>query len=103
MEDYLMTGLVGAGTAAISTLVTWLTTRRQYMADVKKRETEAEENYIGNIQRTMDFYQKLCDDTNERLQRVLEDNAKLRMEVDTLKTNQLKLMTEIRRLKNEND
>lgn len=101
MEEYITTAIVGAGTAAISTFVTWVSTKRQYLADVKKRETEAEENYIANIQRTMDFYQKLCDDTNARLQRVLDDNAKLRAEVETLKARQQTLMAEVERLNKE--
>lgn len=101
MEEYVVTAIVGAAASAISTFVTWVSTKRKYLADVKKREAEVDNDHIANIQRTMEFYQKLCDDTNARLQLVLEDNAKLRIEVDALKCNQQKLIAEISVLRSE--
>ena len=67
---------VGVITAPISSIITWLLARKKYRAEVNS-------NVIENMQKSLDFYKQLSDDTNKRLEEVLERNNKLedRLEV----------------------
>ncbi len=100
MENYITTGIVGAATAAISTIVTWLTTRRQYMADIRKRNFESDGDNIENYNKMLAFYQKLCDDSNERLEALLRKYNELLAECERLRSEQEVLKRQIDALQN---
>ena len=53
--------IVGVVTAPISSVITWLLARKKYRAEVNT-------NIIENMQKSLDFYKQLSDDTNRRLQ-----------------------------------
>lgn len=101
MNEYITTGLVGAATAAISTLVTWLTTRRQYMADIRKRDAETEGDTIDNYTNMLLFYQKLCDDSNERLENLLRKYNEVLAECEKLRAEQEVLKRKIEELQSK--
>lgn len=103
MDDYITTGVVGAATAAISTLVTWLSTRRQYLADVRKKDAEAEDGKIGNYDRMLAFYQKLCDDISARQEALLRKCDELRVENAKLREGQEALRRRVTQLQSELD
>lgn len=77
MEEILITGGVGIATSAISAVVTWILARRKY-------NSEVDSNLIENMEKSLEFYEKLSDDNKTRLDKALAENASLRKSVDEL-------------------
>lgn len=95
MEQEIITALVGTGSAAISSFVTWLLSRRQQNADI-------DNTVIEGMQKSLEFYEKLSDDTKKRLEEAVEErimlNAKIEQqgkELADLKSEMLKLSISI--------
>lgn len=68
----IVTGVVGLITTVTSGWVSWLFAKKKYNAEV-------DSSLIGNMQQSLAFYTKLCDDSRERLeytQRRLEETEK---------------------------
>ena len=69
--------LLTAGTtvvcSSLSSLVTWLLSRKKYNSEVKG-------NDINNMQHSLDFYEDLSDDHRARLHSLLDENKELREE-----------------------
>ncbi len=101
MNEILIGG-AGVIFSAISSGVTWILARRKY-------NSEVDGNLIQNMQKSLDFYQKLSDDNKERLEKaladnthlrtaiegLLEENKQLKKEIDSVKDQMLKLTTSI--------
>lgn len=95
MEQEIITAMVGTGSAAISSFVTWLLSRRQQNADI-------DNTVIEGMQKSLEFYEKLSDDTKKRLEEAVEErvalNAKIEQqgrELADLKSEMLKLSISI--------
>lgn len=80
------------GTGILTTIVTHILTKRKYKAEVDKLSTEVQGDNIGNMDKSLDFYEKWVSNTNKRLDEVLknqdrliEENASLRNELNTVK------------------
>lgn len=80
--------IVGVVTAPISSVITWLLARKKYRAEVNT-------NIIENMQKSLDFYKQLSDDTNRRLQEVLERNDKLEDQIRDLQRQVFALMSTV--------
>ena len=80
--------LVGVITAPISSVITWLLARKKYRAEVNS-------NIIENMQKSLDFYKQLSDDTNSRLLEVLERNNKLEDQIGDLRRQVFTLMNTV--------
>lgn len=93
MSD-LLTVIVGLVSAFGSSLVTWIFARRKY-------NSEVDGNVIDNMQKSLDFYEKLSDDTQNRLNTVLEENKELREENKVLKEKVSSLEKEVNFLKDQ--
>lgn len=84
----LITGGVGIITTVISGWTSWFFARRKY-------NSEVDNNLIGNMQQSLEFYKKLSDDNKNRLDEVLKRNAELKQEIGDLRKQMFSLMNSI--------
>ena len=98
--DLIVTSIIGVVCTGLSSLITWLLTRRKY-------NTEVEHNNIENMEGSLEFYERLTASSNKILAEVLEksenlaqSNVELLIEVQNLRA-QIGILTEV--LKNELD
>lgn len=98
--DVVITAVVGVFCTGISSLITWLLSRKKY-------NTEVEHNTIENMEGSLDFYERLSASKNNILEEVLDKyeklaqtNVELILEVQSLRA-QIGILTEV--LKNELD
>ena len=82
----IITGVVGLVTTIVSSLITWLLSRKKYNAEVNHDE-------IVNMKESLEFYKDLSESNQRTLTEILErseelanTNIKLLMEVQNLKT-----------------
>ena len=94
MTDILITGGVGIVTSIISGWTSWILARRTYTSEV-------DGNLIENMQNSLEFHQDLRNDTEQRLNKVLEDNVALRQTVEELLKENKQLKREIDTLKDQ--
>lgn len=87
MIDVIITGAVGLVTSIVTGVASWLFARKKYNAEVDSTR-------IDNLQKSLDFYIKLADDNNKRLEDVLKRNEYLEKKDD-------KLEEEVARLRNQ--
>lgn len=84
----LITGGVGIITTVISGWTSWFFARRKY-------NSEVDNNLIKNMQQSLEFYKKLSDDNENRLDEVLKRNAELEQEIRDLRRQVFSLMNSI--------
>lgn len=84
----LITGGVGLITTVISGWTSWFFARRKY-------NSEVDNNLIKNMQQSLEFYKKLSDDNENRLDEVLKRNAELEQEIRDLRKQMFSLMGSI--------
>lgn len=84
----LITGGVGIITTVISGWTSWFFARRKY-------NSEVDNNLIKNMQQSLEFYTKLSDDNENRLDEVLKRNAELEQEIRDLRKQMFSLMNSI--------
>lgn len=84
----LITGGVGIITTVISGWTSWFFARRKY-------NSEVDNNLIKNMQQSLEFYKKLSDDNESRLDEVLKRNAELEQEIRDLRKQMFSLMNSI--------
>ena len=84
----LITGGVGIITTVISGWTSWFFARRKY-------NSEVDNNLIENMQQSLEFYKKLSDDNENRLDEVLRRNAELEQEIRDLRKQMFSLMSSI--------
>ena len=92
--DLIVTYIIGVVCTGLSSLITWLLTRRKY-------NTEVEHNNIENMEGSLEFYEKLTASNNKILAEVLKkseelakSNVELLIEVQNLRA-QIGILTEI--------
>lgn len=86
--EILSTILIAIVPSIVSSIVTYLLTRRKY-------NSEVDNNLIANMKQSLDFYKQLSDDNKERLEEVLKRNDALEKEVAELRKHILGMMTQI--------
>lgn len=98
--DLVLTSIIGVVCTGLSSLITWLLTRKKY-------DSEVEHNNIENMGGSLEFYERLSDSNNRILQEILDKyekvaqtNVELLLEVQNLNT-QVRILTEV--IKNEVD
>lgn len=94
MTEILITGGVGIVSSIISAWAGWFFARKKY-------NSEVDGNLIENMQKSLEFYKNLSDDTEQRLDKVLEDNIALRQTVEELLKENKQLKKEIDTLKDQ--
>ena len=92
--------IIIAGIGVISVVVTHFLERRRSKAEISKISTEVQGDTIGNMDKSLDFYEKWIDNTNKRLDEVLKnqdrlmnENVSLRNELNTVKEQTTKMST----------
>lgn len=87
----------GAITTFIGAFASWFFTKKKYNSEVKATEIE-------NMQKSLDFYHKLSDDTNQRLEKIQSKNDSLEAQVASLKVenSELKAMVASQSVKIDN-
>lgn len=92
--------IIIAGIGILSVVVTHLLDRRKFKAEVSKLSAEVQGDTIGNMDKSLDFYEKWVENTNKRLDEVLqnqdkliEENTSLRKELNTVKEQTTKMST----------
>ena len=88
MSDIIVTGIIGLLTTALSSLVTWILTKRKYNAEVASID-------IQNMSASLDFYKKLADDEKKRLDDVSLRNEELSEEIKELRKQVFALMNSV--------
>ena len=84
----LITALIGIVTTFTSGFTAWFFARKKY-------NSEVDNNLIKNMQDSLEFYKKLSDDNESRLDEVLKRNENLEEEVKELRQQVMGLMTSI--------
>lgn len=84
----LITGGVGIITTVISGWTSWFFARRKY-------NSEVDNNLIENMQQSLEFYKKLSDDNENRLDEILKRNTELEQEMRDLRKQMFSLMNSI--------
>ena len=77
-EDVLITGGAGLITTIVSGWVSWFFARRKY-------NTEVDSNEIENLKKSLEFYESIVKDNNEKLQFYIDLAEDNRIEVYRLK------------------
>lgn len=95
-----LTEIIIAGIGIVSVIVTHLLGRRRTKAEITKLKVETQGDSIGNIDKSLDFYEKWVEKTNKRLDEVLEnqdklikENIVLKEELSTVKSQTTRLTT----------
>ena len=84
----LITALVGIVTSFASGFTAWFFARKKY-------NSEVDNNLINNMKESLEFYTRLSEDNNLRLDRALSRNEELEKEVKELRQQVMGLMTSI--------
>ena len=84
----IITGGIGALTTIVSGWASWFYTRRKY-------NSEVDSNVIHNMKSSLDFYEQLTTDTNNRLKEILQKNKELETQVNNLRNQLFNLMSSI--------
>ena len=95
MSTEIIMALIGIASASISSFLTWLFNK-------KKQDAEAEHTIVEGMQNSLQFYEKLSEDTKSRLQEALEDRQKLYQkleeqgrEIAEIKTEMMKILAKV--------
>ena len=84
----LITGGIGLITTIVSGWTSWFFARKKY-------NSEVDNNLINNMKESLEFYTRLSEDNNLRLDRALSRNEELEKEVKELRQQVMGLMTSI--------
>ena len=84
----LITGGIGLITTIVSSWASWFFARKKY-------NSEVDNNLINNMKESLEFYTRLSEDNNLRLDRALSRNEELEKEVKELRQQVMGLMTSI--------
>ena len=94
MTTVLITAGAGMITTIISSGVTYFFTRKKY-------NSEVDNTLIGNMKESLEFYTKLSDDNSKRLQEILEDYEKLRIQFEEVLSENNSLRIEVVKLRSQ--
>ena len=88
MGAEIITAIVGAVTTLLSSILTFLFTKRKY-------KTEVDSSVIDNLQRALDVYKQIADDNLKRIGELQDENRELRKQVNDLSMQVTKLLNSI--------
>ena len=94
------TEIIIAGIGVVSVIVTHLLDKKRHKAEIAKLSTEVQGDTIGNMDKSLDFYEKWVEKTNKRLDEVLRnqdrlinENLVLKQELNTVKEQTTRMST----------
>lgn len=85
MTEIIITGVIGLITTIVSSVVTWLVSRKKYNAGV-------DHDRIANMEQSLKFYETLTESNNKTLQDLLEKS-------EQLATSNINLLIEVQNLR----
>lgn len=95
MSTEIIMALIGIASASISSFLTWIFNK-------KKQDAEINHTVVEGMQNSLQFYEKLSEDTKSRLQEALEDRQKLYQkledqgkEIAEIKTEMMKILAKV--------
>lgn len=94
MTELIVTGTIGLITNIITGWVSWVFARKKYYSEV-------DHNVIDNMKESLEFYEKLSNDNKNRLTEALEENKKLREDMNALLQENVNLRKDIESIKNQ--
>ena len=94
MDPIILTTLCSTCASAITGFTTFLLTKKKY-------NIEVDNTYIQNMQKSLEFYEKLSDDNSKRLTAVLDRNQYLEERYLKVEERNERLETEIEKVKNQ--
>lgn len=74
MESGIIIALIGILSTTISSVVTYILTKRKYNAEV-------DSSVIQNLEKSVDLYKKICDDNSRRIDEYQKENQELRNKI----------------------
>lgn len=77
MTEILVTAAIGLITTIVSSWSAWIFARKKY-------NSEVDHNIIDNMKESLEFYEKLSNDNKARLTEALEENKKLREDLNVV-------------------
>lgn len=86
MDNTILLALIGLGEAVITSVVTFLLTRRKYKTEVKECEIHNDGYKIENDEKKFDLYVKMINDNNIRIDELQEENRDLRRQVAEMRS-----------------
>ena len=86
MDNTILLALIGLGEAVITSVVTFLLTRRKYKTEVKEGEIHNDGYQIENDEKKFDLYVKMINDNNIRIDELQEENRDLRRQVAEMRS-----------------
>lgn len=92
--EILITGAVGLLTTTIGSIVTWILAKRKY-------NSEVDHNVIDNMRESLEFYEKLSNDNKARLTEALQENKKLREDLNKVLIENQDLRRDMDNIKNQ--
>ena len=75
MEQEILLSITGTAGAALGSIVTWILNRRQQNA-------ATDHTIIEGMQKSLQFYEQLSDDTKKRLDEAVEDRNLLKEKIE---------------------
>lgn len=86
MESGILLAVLGILEAVVTSIITFLLTRKKYKAEVQGEEIQNSGHTIDNKHKDLDFYINLVNDNREKLEDLLEENRDLRKEMAEMRT-----------------
>lgn len=86
MDNTILLALIGLMEAVITSVVTFLLTRRKYKTEVKGSEIQNDGMQIDNDQKDLQFYIQMVNDNKLQLKDLQEQNQYMRREVADMRT-----------------
>ena len=86
MDSTILLALIGLGEAIITSVVTFLLTRRKYKTEVKEGEIHNDGYKIENDEKKFDLYVKMINDNEMRIDNLQEENRDLRKQVAEMRS-----------------
>lgn len=94
MDPIILTALCSTCASAVTGAITFLLTKKKY-------NIEVDNTYIQNMQKSLEFYEKLSDDNSKRLTAVLDRNQYLEDRYLKVEERNERLEAEIEKVKNQ--
>lgn len=89
MGSEIIVGLVGLFCTTVSSIVTFILTKRKY-------NTEVEAQYITNVKEAFDAYKhtvtETIDEQNKKIESLKKENAELRQQISNLQSQMMNLL-----------
>ncbi len=96
--NFNWTEIVLAIIAIASGVITHLLDKRKHKAEIAKLTAETASDNITNMDKSLDFYEKLAESTNKRLDAVLAKQEEMIQENEALKTQVTDLNTKMTKI-----